>query len=117
MKYMLLFGGDPLAGEELPPAEVKRLEGAVMEWWGRHAQAGKIVGGERLESPAAATTVRFQGERPVVSDGPFVEAKESIGGFGLIDVADLDEALALAKTWPARGFVEIRPVMNMDHDH
>ena len=114
MKYMLLFGqnGDLQA---LPAAEQARIQAAVGEWWGKHAQAGKILGGEQLQGSATATTVRFEGERPVVSDGPFIETKESIGGYGVIDVADLDEALAMATTWPARGFVEVRPVLSMEH--
>lgn len=113
MKYVLLFGqnGD---FQSLPAADQERILGAVGEWWGRHAQAGKIVGGEQLQSSSTATTVRFQGERAVVSDGPFVDARESIGGYGVIDVADLNEALAMAKTWPARGFVEVRPVVSRD---
>jgi hypothetical protein len=49
--------------------------------------------------------------QPVVVDGPFLEAKEAIGGYASIDVVDLDEALRMARTWPGRGTVEIRPVM------
>ena len=48
---------------------------------------------------------------PVVTDGPFLEGKEQIGGYAEIDVADLDEALRMATTWPGRGTVEIRPVV------
>jgi hypothetical protein len=61
----------------------------------------------------AATTVRhaWNGGEPVVTDGPFIEAKESIGGYASIEVADLDEALRMARTWPGRGSVEIRPVV------
>ena len=47
----------------------------------------------------------------MVTDGPFIEAKEQIGGYAAIEVADLDEALRMARTWPGRGAVEIRPVM------
>jgi len=46
-----------------------------------------------------------------VTDGPFIEAKETVGGFALIDVANLDEAIEMAKTWPAKGSVEIRPLV------
>jgi hypothetical protein len=56
--------------------------------------------------------VRFGPTGPgVVTDGPFLEGKEQIGGYAEIDVADLDEALEMARTWPGRGTVEIRPVV------
>jgi hypothetical protein len=56
--------------------------------------------------------VRWQEGKPVVIDGPYVETKETIGGYGIIEVPDLDAAIEIAKTWPARGHaVEIRPVV------
>ena len=60
---------------------------------------------------STATTVRHNGDNTVVTDGPFIEAKETVGGFALIDVANLDEAIEMAKTWPAKGSVEIRPLV------
>jgi hypothetical protein len=115
MKYVLLFC---MADEEwaaAPAAERDRVMAEVGEWWGRHAAAGKLVGGEQLMPATAATTVRFDGSRPIVTDGPYIEAKETVGGFALLDVADLDEALAIAKTWPAGSTVELRPVVDQ-HD-
>ena len=68
----------------------------------------KLVGGEALQSTTTATTVRG-GE---VTDGPFVETKEALGGYYVLDAPDLDTALAVARTVPARfGGVEVRPVM------
>ena len=59
--------------------------------------------------------MRFQGDgEPIVRDGPFIEGNEVIGGYTEITVADLEEALRLARSWPARGTVEIRPVMGVD---
>jgi hypothetical protein len=56
--------------------------------------------------------VRFAADgSPTVTDGPFMEAKEAIGGFAVVDLPDVDEALRLAKAWPARGSVEVRPFM------
>jgi hypothetical protein len=70
----------------------------------------KLVTSGRLQPPTTATTVRFNDAgTPAMVDGPFVEAKEAIGGFAVVDVADLDEALRLAKAWPARGSIEVRP--------
>ena len=77
--------------------------------------AARLGSGNQLQSPHTATTVRFQGDgEPIVRDGPFIEGNEVIGGYTEITVADLDEALRLARSWPARGTVEIRPVMGVD---
>lgn len=63
-----------------------------------------------------ARTVRWRNGRPLVTDGPFIEAKESVGGFGVIDVPDLETALEIASTWPAPGHaVEVRPLVGRDH--
>ena len=75
-------------------------------------QAGIYLAGERLRGSSAATSVRVSGGRAQMVDGPFIEAKEQLGGFHLIDVPDLDSALAWAARCPsaARGTVEVRPV-------
>ncbi|MGH3319344.1 MAG: YciI family protein [Streptosporangiaceae bacterium] len=71
---------------------------------------GKILGGEALQPTATATTVRGD----VVTDGPFVETKEALGGFYVVEAADLDQALAIAKLCPAGGGgVEVRPVLDV----
>ena len=112
MRYMLLFASAEDVGS-LSGADRQQLFAQIGEWWERHSHAGTIVGGEQLQPASTATTVRFDGDRPVVTDGPFAEAKETIGGFALIEVPDLDAALALARTWPARGAVEVRPTVSM----
>lgn len=115
MKYVLFFcngSDDPMA-----EADTGKLYAAVGEWWGQHSAAGRLVGGEQLQPATTATTVRFETHQTFVTDGPFIEAKETVGGYALIDVANLDEALELAKTWPARGTVEIRPVVESQDDH
>lgn len=76
------------------------------------AAAGVLRGGSGLQPSATATTVRGGGE-VVLTDGPFVETKEQLGGFYVLDVADLDEAIAWAKKIPAvqwGGAIEVRPV-------
>jgi hypothetical protein len=84
-----------------------------MEAHGRFAEqvaehGAKIVGGEALQPTSTATSVRGD----VVTDGPFAETKEALGGFYLIEATDLDQALALAKLCPAPfGGVEVRPIM------
>ena len=82
---------------------------------GELAQAGAIRGGAGLKGIATATTVRIDGGSRTVHDGPFAETREQLGGFYLIDVPDLDAAIAWAKKLPVagRGSVEIRPVLEM----
>ena len=89
------------------------LLGEVMEAHNRFSEqvgelGAKVVSGRALQPTSTATTVRGD----AVTDGPFVETKEDIGGFYLIDAKDLDQALAVAKLVPARfGGVEVRPIM------
>jgi len=114
VKYVLLFCGDAedaAAFQALSPAELGERYGEVGRWFLEHQ--AKIVHSHQLQSGATATTVRHprNGGEAVVTDGPFIEAKEQIGGYAAIEVADLDEALRMARTWPGRGAVEIRPVM------
>jgi hypothetical protein len=72
----------------------------------------KILGGSALQSTGTATSIRGGAE---VTDGPFVETKEALGGYYLVDAPDLDVALALGKLCPARfGGVEVRPVMTFE---
>jgi hypothetical protein len=68
-------------------------------WFGKHGS--HIQGGEELAWPQAIRTVRVRANQPVVTDGPFVEAKELLGGFIVIDAADMDEAIGIAGEWPA----------------
>ncbi|BBX31526.1 YCII-like protein [Mycolicibacterium mageritense DSM 44476 = CIP 104973] len=112
MKYVLLFVeteqfANELAG--LDPAERERAYERVNEWFATHAD--KLRGGSKLQSPETATTVRLDQGEPVIVDGPFVEGKEVISGYAEIEVADLDEALQMVKTWPACPIVEIRPLL------
>src|SRR5262252_1806138 len=112
MKYVLLFCGteeDAAAFAALSPEELRARYAEVGAWFAEHRS--RIGPSQQLQGPDTATSVRFgPSGPPVVTDGPFLEGKESIGGYAEIEVADLDEALAMARTWPGRGTVEIRPV-------
>jgi hypothetical protein len=92
---------------------------AIDQWFSEIGRDGKLLGGEELQPSNTATTIRHQDGRPMVTDGPFMESKENVAGFVTIDVADLDEAIAIAKGWPPQDqAVEIRPVVtheNMPH--
>jgi hypothetical protein len=76
-------------------------------------QRGVVAGGAGLRPPSEATTVRVRNDEVLLTDGPFAETKEQIGGFVLIDCADLDEAIEIAAKHPAAGYgtIEIRPVL------
>jgi hypothetical protein len=115
-KYAILIYGDETAGADMSPEEMKQvLDG----WWAYEGelqkQAGLRLAGEALQPTGTATSVRFQGEKQTVTDGPFAETKEQLGGFYLLDVKDLDEALEWAKKIPQReGTVEVRPIQEFD---
>lgn len=115
MKYLLTFVRDEDQMYEGNDEEIK----AGMEAWNefnREAKdAGVLIADEALELPKAAKTVRVTDGEPVVTDGPFAETKEQLGGFCLIDCADLDEAVAWAKKVPLRpdSLVEVRAVKDL----
>jgi hypothetical protein len=81
---------------------------------GKHG--AKLAGGQALQPTSSATSIRSDGaDGYTVTDGPFLESKEALGGYYLVEAADLDEAIAIAKDCPARfGGVEVRPVMTFD---
>jgi hypothetical protein len=116
MKYLLTLFGDESRYAELTPEQ--QAEG--MKAWDSYTRdaidAGVHLGGEGLQPSATATTVKIQesGE-PIVSDGPFAETKEQLGGYYLLDCRDLDDALAWARKIPMPGgSVEVRPVMDYE---
>src|ERR1700682_2258934 len=117
MKYVLMFADrveDQQMWEKLPQEQIATAYKQINDWFEEHSRSGKIVGGEELKGPNSSTTVRFKGGKPIVTDGPYIEAKEIVGGFAIVEVKDLDEALAMAKTWPGGGegrIVEVRPVV------
>jgi hypothetical protein len=115
MKYMLMFAGNEEYYDTFDSFSKERQQeelARVGKWWEEHAHAGRILEGHQLQPASTATTVRHQNGKKLVTDGPFIEAKERIGGYAIIDVPGLDEALDLAKTWPAGGTVEVRPLVD-----
>ena len=110
-QYVVLIYEDEKGWSEGDPAEIEAGLKAHTEF--AQSAAEKLTGGKALQPTSTATTIRKDGAGGfVVTDGPFVESKEALGGFYLIEAADLDEALALAKQVPAPfGGVELRPVM------
>ena len=113
MRYVLLFCGsadDARRYQEMSKADMEAQLARVGAWFGD----SRIQGGLRLAPGSTATTVRFGSNGDtMVTDGPFIEGNEDIGGWAVVQVGDLDEALQMAKSWPARGVVEVRPVQEM----
>ena len=112
MKYVLLFVETEEFARDLEamgPAERDRAYQRVVEWMATHA--GHIRGGNKLQSPETATTVRLGGGEPVITDGPFVEGKEHVGGFWVIKAPDLDSALEWGRkaTRACTVPIEVRP--------
>jgi hypothetical protein len=114
-QYLLLIYEDEKAYANPNP----ELWNQMMEAHGAFSRAvveqgGKVLGGEALQPTTTATSVRGEasGDK-VVTDGPFVETKEALGGFYIVEASDLDQAIAFAKQCPApAGGVEVRPVMD-----
>jgi hypothetical protein len=115
MKYLLSFVVEEGAMEDASPEEMRE----AMERWSAFdeeaTQKGALIACEPLESSSAATTIhlRDDGER-IVTDGPFAETKEQLGGFCLLECENLDEALEWANKVPlGSGSIEVRPVMDL----
>jgi hypothetical protein len=115
-EYMLLIY-TPKEGEgALSPEEAQAEHPKWFAYTQALQEAGVMVAGDALQPVETATSVRIQDGETVVSDGPFAETKEVLGGYYIIDVPDLDEALKWAARMPSapRGPVEVRPVMVFD---
>jgi hypothetical protein len=116
MKYLLTLYNDETRYAELSP---EQLQEGMKRWDAFTTEvkdAGAFLGGEGLEPTALATTVQIQPSGdPIVTDGPFAETKEQLGGFYLLDCENLDEAIAWARKIPMPGGkVEVRPVMDYE---
>ena len=114
MKYLLALISEEGGMEDASPEEMK----AAMDRWDAYSREvvnnGAFLAGEGLQPSATASTVRIEeGKGATVTDGPFAESKEQLGGFYLLECNDLDEALEYAKKIPFQnGSVEVRPVMD-----
>jgi hypothetical protein len=111
---LLCYGSEQAWEEEGPGALDQAREEAVVLAHQMHAR-GQYLTASPLHPVSTATSVRVRGGKPLVTDGPFAETHEQLGGFYLIDVKDLDEAIAIAQRHPGArvGTVEIRPVLEL----
>jgi hypothetical protein len=113
MKYLIL-GVISETGQQLRGPDLEAWMAEIGAWYEKQGSAGKLADpGYQLDMPGTAKTIRASG----VTDGPFMEAKEVLGGYSLLEADSVDEAVDIARTWPgvAKGWIEIevRPVMLM----
>jgi hypothetical protein len=112
MKYILMAYVNEGGWTQLTPEQQHQGMAAYVAYTDALTKAGVFVQSDRLGPSAAATTVRTVGGKPQVQDGPFLDSKEQLGGFFIIDVANLDAAIGWAARCPAtgHGVVEVRPM-------
>jgi hypothetical protein len=116
MKYLLMIYNDEVAYQARSKADADATMGAYTAYTEALQKAGVLVGGNRLQPTATATTVRVSGGKTQVLNGPYAETKEQLGGYYMIDVPDLDAALAWAARCPgaSHGTMEVRPIWAYD---
>jgi hypothetical protein len=115
VKYMLLIYSNPANWAKLSETERKELNAEYGTFTQNIIGAGEFVSGDPLAGVDTATTVKVRGGASEAIDGPYVESKEHLAGYYVVDVKDLDRALALAAQIPDARFsaVEVRPVLDM----
>jgi len=114
MHYLVLIYSEEPA--TTPPMEQLKAVGAQYDrYTAMLRDRGAFVGGDALEPTSTATTIRVRDGQTLITDGPFAETKEALGGYYLIEAADLDEAIELAQGCPGAqwGSIEVRPIMEL----
>jgi hypothetical protein len=114
MQYMILIYDDERAWLDLPEPARQSIYAAHVEYAGQLVKAGILRGGSELAPTTSATTLRIRGGKVLQTDGPFAETREQLGGYYLIEVENLDEALHWARQCPGadRGSIEVRPILD-----
>jgi hypothetical protein len=116
MKFLALIYNDERMYQDAPPEAIAETFAAHGRFGQAAGEAGVFLGGEGLQPVATATTIRVRDDERMLTDGPYAETKEQLGGYYLLECKDLDDALNWAAQIPeARtGSVEVRPVMDYD---
>jgi len=118
MRYLCLIYEDEKPWESIPTAEAEAVMGEYFAFTEGIRGKGQLVAGEALQPTATATTVRVRNGKISTTDGPYVETKEQLGGFYLIDAGDLNEAIQIASRIPSarHGSIEVRPVVDFSQE-
>jgi hypothetical protein len=116
MKYMLLIYDDEQTWVTMSEADRNQMMADYGAFTNEIVEAGQFLAGALLLPTSTATSVRVRESKPLVTDGPFAETREQLGGYYLVNAKDLDEAIALAARIPSAklGTIEVRPVMEME---
>jgi len=116
MKFVLVIYNDPSLADALPQGETDQMMRDCLAHADELRRDGRLTESQMLEEAAAAKSVRIRNGRTKVTDGPFSEAKEVLGGFNLIEAADMNEAVEIAKEfpWARTGCVEVRPLRDIE---
>jgi len=116
MQFLLLIYEEESAAAKLSEAQMEQLMGEYFSFTEKLKTDGHFVGGNALDPVSTATTVRVNNGKKSLTDGPFAETKEQLGGYYLVEAEDLDQACDIAARIPAArtGCVEVRPVMVFD---
>lgn len=116
MQFLLLIYNDPAALESLPAGEADAMMRTCFDHADHLKSEGKLLESQQLEPASTARTVRIRNGRTSITDGPFAEAKEVLGGFNLIEAESMEEAVAMAREfpWARTGCVEVRPVRDIE---
>jgi hypothetical protein len=117
MKFLFLIYHEEKVLDTMPPKEMQKLVDSALDYDDEIRGSGHYIVSNALQRARTARTIRVRGGKATVTDGPFAETKEQLGGFFLIDAKDMDEACAVAARFPpARlGIIEVRPVQEMQH--
>jgi len=112
MQYLLLIYSPESHRESMSEPETKKIYQQYGELIADLQKSGKFLGGHELQPTTSATTVRVRNGKKAVTDGPFAETKEQLGGYFLVEAKDLDEAMSIAARIPTVtvGSIEVRPV-------
>ena len=113
MQYLLLIYGNESYWQKVGP-EQQKMVGDYMEFTKSITASGHYKGGNRLDFTSKATTVRMRDGKKLITDGPFAETKEQLGGYYMVEAKDLDEAIAIAARIPGArvGSIEVRPIVS-----
>jgi hypothetical protein len=114
MKYMLLIYQNTAAFEALPERERDAVMNEADEIWQELTESGEWIGGEGLAHPSTSRTVRVRGGVPEVTDGPYVESKEQLAGYVLVECGSEQRAIDIAARWPDARYwaMEVRSLMS-----
>ena len=116
MKFLITIYNDDSLIEALPPGEYETMMRGCIAHADELRESGVLLDSQMLAAPSKATSLRTRNGRTTFMDGPYAEAKEYLGGFNLIEAADMDEAVRVAQQfpWSRTGRIEVRPVMDFE---